>query len=544
VPLGAVVTWLCTAAAQAYMHQAQPVRPPLHGIYEMTYVWLLFAAQALPAAAIALIVGLGRGRFRLLVTLIVVEATLLAGLAGTFVLMSTDGCIRPLATLETTCAWRPGLAGWNYSTFVDLPALLGAVLAFAACGLALLRPAVRKNRHTDPGDPALKPDITVQAVFRWRTHTGAVVLAGAAAFGVALVGIVLQFPQQTDFFSASQIATGQVGFQMSAPAVQPTTESPLVATLEVGYWSDFGGGSDLTRVQDDIAKLSSALKAAASGHDKHPVQDYLSIGPLCADIVAVSGESHEYFVPPDIQAKGLWSAFVNLTMDGGRGCETALSLLRAGEARSFLAELRSSLTRLAAADSDSGKIETRIRAVEEVGALAASGQYTGSPGPLGILPLPPGSTPFPAYDTGRPVSRDAFIQASYDKNSWAYEESQIARSGFVSGAMEVWNTFYSSQEWIFIARFFSPIDASSWFDRHVYDFRPVLKSPAVVTDPADGGMGWIDPDLSAQGYAAVKVEAHIGSDVILVIELTPTKPDPAAAKSLLLRQYDGLKKGA
>ncbi len=545
---GAVAIWACSAGAQAYMHQAQPARPPLYGIYEVTYVWLLFAAQALPAAAVALIVGLGRGRYQLLVTLIAVEAAVLAGLAGTLVLISADGCIRPLATLEQSCAWRPGLAEWAYGTFVDLPALLGAVLAFAACALAFLRPATWKDRHEDPDDPTLSSAVTEHDVSRWRAHRGASVLAGAAALGVALTGLMLQFPQQTDYLSASATAAEQASFQVAGSAVHAAAP-PQVAALEAGYWSDFGGESDLSRVQDDVGKISSTTtssitKAVAAGHDEHLDQDYLDIGPFCADIVAVSGESREYFVPPVTQAQTLWSAFVNLAWDGGHGCEAAISLLRAGEARPFLAKLRPSLAQLATADSDSERIEARITAVEEDSALPGSRHYIASPGPLGILPPPPGSTPFPYYDNGRPLSRDAFIQGMYDKSSWIYEENLIARSGFVSGAIEVWDAADGSREWIAIARFSSAEDARSWFDNHVGDLRPSLKSATAVTDPSDDGMGWIDPTINSEGYAAVKMETCIGSDVIAVTEYTLATPDPAAAKALLLKQYDILKEGA
>jgi hypothetical protein len=158
----------------------------------------------------------------------------------------------------------------------------------------------------------------------------------------------------------------------------------------------------LSRVQDDAGKVSSIMRTVSAGHDRHLIQDYLDIGPLCAGIVAISGQSRGYFVSPDGQARPLWSAFVNLTWNGGRECEAAVNLLRAaiahpraGAARSFLAELDNSLSQLATADSDSKKIDARITTVKEAGALA-SGNHTARPGPLGILPLPPGSTPFPS----------------------------------------------------------------------------------------------------------------------------------------------------
>lgn len=41
----------------------------------------------------------------------------------------------------------------------------------------------------------------------------------------------------------------------------------------------------------------------------------------------------------------------------------------------------------------------------------------------------------------------------------------------------------------------------------------------------------------------VEITARVGSDVVDVLEFTHGKPDPAAAKALLLKQVKALKKG-
>ena len=142
---GTVATWACVVWAQAYMHRTQPPRPPLHGLYELSYMWLVLGAQAGSAMVVAVAVGLRRSRFRLLAALIATEATVLAGFTGVFVLVSADGCIRPLDTLETSCSWRPGLIKWVYPTLVDTTAVVAALVAFAVCVLALARPAARRD---------------------------------------------------------------------------------------------------------------------------------------------------------------------------------------------------------------------------------------------------------------------------------------------------------------------------------------------------------------------------------------------------------------
>jgi hypothetical protein len=148
---GGVATWACVIWAQAYLHETRPPHPPMRGLYELTYFWLIIGAQVVPAAAVALVVGLRRGRFPLLVTLIATEVTVLAGFAGTFILISADGCVQPLDTLETSCSWRPGLIGWAYSTEIGIVPVLAALIAFAACGT---QAAVIINRFAATTDAA------------------------------------------------------------------------------------------------------------------------------------------------------------------------------------------------------------------------------------------------------------------------------------------------------------------------------------------------------------------------------------------------------
>jgi Zn-dependent protease with chaperone function len=541
---GAVATWACVAWVQAYMHQTQPARPQLHGIYELTYFWFLLAAQAAPAAAVALVVGLRRGRFRLLVTLIATEVAVLAGFAGTLALVSADGCVRPLATLETSCAWRPGLMEWGYTTQADIPAVLGAVVAFAICALALIRPAMRKDDHRGRTGLAAPP------APRTRAYRGAPAVAAAAALGIALAGIVMQFPQQTHFLSPASQAMGQIGFELAGPTVNSPPPTPQVAALEVEEWSNLGGEGDLSRVRADASKISSIMKTALTGKDKHLIRDFLDIGPLCADIVAVSGRARGYFVVPDSQSRSLWSEFMNKAGAGGRSCDAAISLLRtdiahrrAGEAGPFLTDLVDSLAQVATAKTDSEKIETRIKAVEETGVAAAYGNSIASPGPLGILPLPYGSTPW-SDNTGKPMNLGAFVQAFYVRSAWTDEKRALARWGFVSGAHEGWDHVDGSGESIFIARFSGVNGAMSWFEAHTGYLRRARRPATALTDRADGGVGSADPTLDNQGQAKVQMVARVGDYVIVVQEFTAAKPDPAAAKALLLKQYDSLKKTA
>jgi hypothetical protein len=540
---GAAAIWASSAIAQAYMHQAQPSRP-LHGIYEVTYVWLLFAAQVLPAAAFALIVGLGRGRFRLLVTLIAVEAALLAGFAGTFLLISADGCIRPLATLETSCAWRPGLAEWGYGTFVDLPALLGAALAFAVCGLTLLRPAVRKDQRADLDDLTVSHNARARAVFRWRPPRSMPALAGTAALGAALAGIVLEFPVQAGYPSESAIATGQVVFQMTGSAAQSAAPPPHVAALEVEYWSDLGGAALLSRLQSDAVKISPVLATDFARQRRYTVQDFQAIEPACTDIAAVSQESNAYFLVPDARAAPWWSGFAQLAGTGGRGCESAIALLpRDHFSTAFWSAFNHSIQQIGEAYINTGFITARIEALENAGGITGYGDGIAGP-PLNIMPPPAGTRGLSqtSSTTGNPMDLPEAMGRLYPSSDWSAELNWLSGHNFVSSAREGWNYADGTQAAVIINRFADTTDAASQIGSWDTKFRHSSGSGGALADPADGGMGMVVAQSRQTRYVKTVTTDRVGVYVI-EIQVYALVPEPGAAKAMLRQEYARLKAG-
>jgi hypothetical protein len=171
---------------------------------------------------------------------------------------------------------------------------------------------------------------------------------------------------------------------------------------------------------------------------------------------------------------------------------------------------------------------------------AASG--TASPsqgllGPLGVLPIPAGATPWPTTING-PKSRISFVKWTYNKSHWTEEEAMYARRGFVSAVVRGWVDADGSQQSIELVRFATPTGATSASD-DVLSQTPT--SATMLSDPAIGATGWSDPTLDTQGNARVAFIAVVGATLILVFEYTAATPDPAAAKALLERQYDSLK---
>jgi hypothetical protein len=67
---------------------------------------------------------------------------------------------------------------------------------------------------------------------------------------------------------------------------------------------------------------------------------------------------------------------------------------------------------------------------------------------------------------------------------------------------------------------------------------------SLLTDSAIGAAGWSSPTLDANGHAVAEWGVAVVDSMILAVEYTAATPDPAAAKALLMRQYDRLKNGS
>lgn len=136
-----------------------------------------------------------------------------------------------------------------------------------------------------------------------------------------------------------------------------------------------------------------------------------------------------------------------------------------------------------------------------------------------------------------------FIQSFYVQSAWSQEEGDYTRAGFVSGAIEGWINSDGTQQLIEIARFATATGAQSQFDALTSTLIGKPKPATALTDPADGAFGTVSPTLDKLGNAVAEIAAVYGDDVIDVHEFAATTPDPAAAKALLLEQYDSIKNG-
>ncbi len=133
-----------------------------------------------------------------------------------------------------------------------------------------------------------------------------------------------------------------------------------------------------------------------------------------------------------------------------------------------------------------------------------------------------------------------FVELAYSKSDWTAEKGEEARRGFVAAVQQGWDNADGSQQSITLVRFATPAGAMSAFDE-VRSGWETQHPDSLLTDSATGAVGWSTPALDSQGNADAEWGVAVGDSMILVVEYTAATPDPAAAKALLLQQYDRLK---
>ena len=371
------------------------------------------------------------------------------------------------------------------------------------------------------------------------TFTG---VAGVAALGVALAGIVIRFPQQSRYPSAANQATGSVGYGMGFHSVTLAPPTPETAALEVEYWSDLGGAALLSRLQSDRVKIRSMLVADSARPRRDPVQDFQAIEPLCADIVKVSQESYAYFHLPDAQVRPLWNGFEQLAGTGGRSCESAIAMLaRDHFSTAVRTALESAFGQIGQASTNAGIIAARIEALEEAGGITEYGKGIAGP-PLHVLPPPAGTQRWSQTSkTGNPMNLAVTVANEYPAHR-SKERKWLSRHGFVSGAREGWTYADGTQAAVIVNRFAANTGATSQIDSWDAAYRQESAPAQALTDPADGGMGVVTPASKQKTYVTTTIATHLGFYVIN-IQVSARTPALAIAiaKALLRQQYALLK---
>ena len=339
----------CTAVAgvQAYVHTSRPSAQQPGSLPTLIYLtWVLIALVAATVAA-ATVAGASLNNYRLLGTLIAAETAAVLGLAGTFLLLSSDGCLGPLNTLETRCAWRPA---WNLPQGV-FPILLNALLGLAALTAFPVAAAVSAPRRAKPFTaPSSVTERLAQAQSNRRAHYLGTAVLCAAALGIATADMATQAQKQTRLVTTADAQRStQQWMGVSTLPVSADTRA-----MQVHAWYRLGGHYLFNHATSDLRQLASVLSTAMD--TRNP--GYLShLRPVCADLARIAQwEQGYYFRIPDPQAQADWEEFGTQAKQGSQNCEHDLNQHNRAPSANALREFVAAARGLTAATNQVNKV--------------------------------------------------------------------------------------------------------------------------------------------------------------------------------------------
>ncbi|NJC70621.1 M48 family metalloprotease [Planosporangium thailandense] len=310
--IGTLVCWSGAAGVMAYMHTWQPPVDRRFGTYLLVFLaWLLIAVTCGSVAAAVLAAVVVR-RLPLLAALVAAGTAALFGLAGVFLLGSSDGCLGPLNTLGSTCHWLP-MRIWP-SIEVLLPLVLGLGI-FASAGSALLalgvKRALRPLRQT-----AARAAGQVETAGRDRLVTRRLWVA-AICLAVVVLSTAVSLPSGAEPTTRTSLTRNQL---VPGAAIGPV--SPQVLSLQTDAWLRLGGMDLAVRFHGDLLEILTALEDDAALTDR----DFAAtrIRPGCRDVAQVADGFHAYFPVPDPQARQRWERLLAQADRAAADCQRAI----------------------------------------------------------------------------------------------------------------------------------------------------------------------------------------------------------------------------
>ncbi|MFD9405773.1 M48 family metallopeptidase [Streptomyces sp. NPDC059989] len=307
--LGGVACWVGAAIAKAYMHTWQPPSGQRGGLYSVSLAaWVLVVLVTVSAVAGAVASSRVR-RYRLPITLMTAEISALIGLFGFLMLLSVDGCVRPLSTLASHCHWVPSGA-WSMVG----PMLLGPVLVSTALLAAVAASVVSAvDRMRGAGLPRAAsvrpPDSRRQLHARHAAVSAICAVAVAATVSAATVG--LRHKPSNGAFDRQA--------QDHAYAKIPRAEgsSAVIRRAQLEYWLNFGGRDLMRRSADAHDRLGTALNRAADAGGR---VERSTFDPVCSEFDQLATDAGRYFPIPDARADSQWQKYMTQVREGSRDC--------------------------------------------------------------------------------------------------------------------------------------------------------------------------------------------------------------------------------
>ncbi|WP_327691268.1 M48 family metalloprotease [Streptomyces sp. NBC_00461] len=326
--LGGAAAWIAVVGVQTYMHTWQPGPQQRGGIFVWSYLAWLFVAlvSATVVAAVAAIVR--SGPYRLLGALIAAETAALTGLAGTLLIVSSDGCVQPLNTLGSGCTWTPAwqLLRPAFPTLVNGTLVLAAIGAVLTTAVGSICRRVRPSRAWRPARTAAPPKTRKAAPLKEGPRAVRGLRIGVSVLCIVAVGIAAtetarQARQKVRIVtpSAAQRSTQQWGGVADAPV------SARTRAEQVHAWYRLGGHYLIWHANAHSAYFVTELRAITAAKDVS-MTSLSRVRPTCTNLSRVARWANgSYFRIPDPQARLLWQQFGAQAWKGSQDCQKALA---------------------------------------------------------------------------------------------------------------------------------------------------------------------------------------------------------------------------
>ncbi|MEV0411464.1 M56 family metallopeptidase [Streptomyces sp. NPDC050448] len=298
---GGLVCWAGLAMALAHMHTPTPAAVRMTGPFQLAHlmwpVLVICGAMALTAAVVAAVTDSAW----LLAGLVAAGITALLGAGGTYLLMSTDGCLGPLNTMTNTCRWWPDVA-WplvriELAYALALGTLVAGLAAFAGRGAGLLRRRPgRTGRHPTARPTAERP---LRRVWQRGARVAAVAVV-AAGIGTTVLTV------QTSGSSTRSSRPPELMLDQSKWA-----PSASMARIEGQAWAAVGGLEHIHALS--AAERDYATAFAAGANSTSDAQFLTAMGKLnttCDGLARATQRADAYFTVPEPAGQQVWSRVV------------------------------------------------------------------------------------------------------------------------------------------------------------------------------------------------------------------------------------------
>ncbi|MFJ8387820.1 M48 family metallopeptidase [Streptomyces sp. NPDC094438] len=295
---GGLVCWAGLAMALAHLHTPAPAAVRMTGPFQLAHLmWpilVICGAMALTAAVVSAVTDSAW----LLAGLVAAGITALLGAGGTYLLMSTDGCLGPLNAMTSTCRWWPDVA-WplvriELAYTLALGTLAAGLAAFAGRGARLLRRRFwRAGQH-----PTARP--TAQRPLRRAWQRGArVAVAAVVAAGVGTTVLTVQTAGSTA--GSSRPPELMLDQSTSAP-------SESMARIEGQAWAAVGGLDHVNALRVAERGYTTAFEAGAkSTSDAQFATAMGELNTTCDGLTRATKEAEAYFTVPNPTGQKVWS---------------------------------------------------------------------------------------------------------------------------------------------------------------------------------------------------------------------------------------------